>query len=284
MNDVNKVPASAGAQWLLDGFATLRKAPLGLGLLGVIYGALSLLVGSTIGNTGVFMALQVLMLLVGPLLMGGFMFAVHNVDAGGTAVPAHLLEGFRAGRAGRLLATLLPNIAAALVCVLLLFVMVGPQAVTEMVQAVEQASAQAAPDPAMIASWPIGRLMLWLLLSFLVALTASFFTFIATPQIMFGEDGAFQAMGRSFRASVRNLPALIVFLVLALIAMFAIYIAVIVLGFAVKMLAGPVAMQVTTQLLSMAVMMPVLVGAIHAAWRQLLGAGVAVPVSAGFEA
>ncbi|MEO5565763.1 MAG: BPSS1780 family membrane protein [Luteimonas sp.] len=284
MNDVNKVPASAGAQWLLDGFATLRKAPLGLGLLGVIYGGLSLLVGFTIDNHGVFLALQLVMLLIGPLLMGGFMFAVHNVDAGGPAMPAHLLEGFRGGRAGRLLATLLPNIIAALVCVLLLFVLVGPQAVSEMVEAMEQASAQTAPDPAMLASWPIGRLMLWLVLSFVVALTASFFTFIAIPQIMFGERGAFAAMGRSFRATVRNLSALIVFLVLALIAMFAIYMAVVIVGFAVKLVAGLVAMQVVTQLLSMAVMMPVLVGSIHAAWKQLLIAGVVAPISAGIEA
>lgn len=284
MNDVTKVPASAGAQWLLDGFAVLRKAPLGLGMLGVIYGALSLLVGFTIDNHGVFLALQLVMLLIGPLLMGGFMFAVHSVDAGGPALPAHLLEGFRGGRAGRLLATLLPNIVAALVCVLLLFVLVGPQAVGEMVEAMEQASAQAAPDPAMVASWPIGRLMLWLVLSVVVALTASFFTFIAIPQIMFAGSGGFAAMARSFRASVRNLPALLVFLIVALIAMFAIYIAVIIVGFVVKMLAGVMAMQVVTQLLSMAVMMPVLVGSIHAAWKQLLTVGAAAPINAGIEA
>ena len=60
----------------------------------------------------------------------------------------------------RLLVTLLPNIVAVVVCVVLLFLMVGPQALAEMMQTVEQAGAQAAPDPSLFTSWPIGRLML----------------------------------------------------------------------------------------------------------------------------
>lgn len=285
MDDVNKVPASAGAQWLLDGFASLRKAPLGLGLLGVIYGTLALLVGMTIAVPGVFLAMEVLLLLLGPLLLGGFVFAVRSVDQGGSAQPAHLLEGFREGRPARLLATLLPNIAALLLCVLLLFVMVGPQALTEMAQAVEKAGAQASPDPELFNGLPIGRLMLWLLLVIVVGITASFFTFVAIPEIMFGSDGAFAAMGRSFRACVRNLPALIVFLVLAFIAIVAIYMVVMIVGVVVKLFAGDTAMQVLTQLLGMAVMMPVLMGAIYSAWRQMLAGGVpAAPANAGFEA
>jgi hypothetical protein len=284
MNDVNKVSASAGAQWLLDGFATLRKAPLGLGLLGVIYGALALLVGFTVGNPGVFLALEVVLLLLGPLLMGGFVFAVRSVEEGGSAQPAHLLEGFQQGRVGRLLATLLPNIIALVVCVLLLFVMVGSTALNEMAQVVEQAGAQAKPDPALFAALPIGRLMLWLLLVVLVGITASFFTFVAIPEIMFGPSGALAAMRRSFRACVRNLPALIVFLLLAFIAIVAIYIVVMVVGVVVKLVAGEMAMQVVTQLLAMAVMMPVLVGSIYSAWRQMLAGSAASPVSAGFEA
>ena len=284
MNDVNKVSASAGAQWLLDGFATLRKAPLGLGLLGVIYGVLALLVGFTASNPGVFLALEVVMLLLGPLLMGGFVFAVRSVEEGGSAQPAHLLEGLQQGRVGRLLATLLPNIAALAVCVLLLFVMVGPAALTEMAQAVEQAGAQASPDPALFASLPLGRLMLWLVLVVLIGITASFFTFVAIPEIMFGPTGAFAAMGRSFRACVRNLPALIVFLVLAFIAIVAIYIVVMIVGVLVKLVAGDMAMQVVTQLLAMAVLMPVLIGSIYSAWRQMLAGSAASPVSAGIEA
>jgi hypothetical protein len=284
MNDVNKVPASAGAQWLLDGFATLRKAPLGLGLLGVIYGALAVLVGFTVGNTGMFLALEVLMLLIGPLLMGGFMHAVRSVEEGGAASPAHLLEGFQQGRPVRLLATLLPNIAALVACVLLLFVLVGPSALAQMAQVLEQAGAQAAPDPALFAALPLGRLMLWFLLVLVIGIGASFFTFVAIPEIMFSGSSAIAAMGRSFRACIRNLPALIVFLVLAFIAIVAIYFVVMVIGVVVRLVAGDMAMQVVAQLLATAVMMPVLIGSIYSAWRQLLAGSKASPVSAGIEA
>jgi hypothetical protein len=284
MNDVNKVSASAGAQWLLDGFATLRKAPLGLGLLGVIYGAIALSVGLAVGNQGLFMALEVVMVLIGPLLMGGFVYAVRSVEEGGPAVPAHLLEGFRNGRAGRLLATLLPNIAALVVCVVLLFLVVGPTALLEMEKAMQQAGAQATPDPALFATLPLGRLMLWFLMVLVVGVVASFFTFVAIPEVMFGPTSAFAAMGRSFRACVRNLPALIVFLVLAFIAIIAIYIVIMVIGLVVKLLAGAVLMQVVTQLLAMAVLMPVLMGAVYSAWRQMLAGSAASPMSAGIEA
>ena len=62
MNDIRKVPASAGAEWLLGGFGLLRKAPLGLGLLGVLYGLLTLLVAASVRlGTGAFMLLELAM-------------------------------------------------------------------------------------------------------------------------------------------------------------------------------------------------------------------------------
>ena len=45
MSTINKVPANAGAEWLLRGFALLRKAPVALGTLGLMLAALGLVVG-----------------------------------------------------------------------------------------------------------------------------------------------------------------------------------------------------------------------------------------------
>lgn len=36
MSTINKVPAGAGAEWLLGAFALIRKAPVALGVLGLI--------------------------------------------------------------------------------------------------------------------------------------------------------------------------------------------------------------------------------------------------------
>ena len=286
MNDVNKVAASAGAQWLLDGFAALRKAPLGLGLLGAIYGAIALVVAILASRSPALLGLQLLMMLVGPLLAGGIVFAVRSVEQGGKAMPGHLLEGFQAGRLGRLLLTLLPNIGALLLCLVLLVAMVGQTALTEMMQVMEQAAAQTQPDPELFSSLPLGRLALWMLLSLLIGIVASFFTFVAIPEIMFTDNGAFAAMGRSFRACLRNLSALVVFIIVTVIAVIAIYIVVMIIGVIARAVGGALAMNVVTQLLLMAVLMPVMMGAVHSAWKQMLGAGAAAPTpaSTGFEA
>ncbi|HSM12279.1 MAG TPA: hypothetical protein VK827_12045, partial [Lysobacter sp.] len=63
MTELRKVPASAGAEWLLGGFALLRKAPLALGLLGLIWGGLSAL-ASTSGQLWASFVLA----LFGPIL------------------------------------------------------------------------------------------------------------------------------------------------------------------------------------------------------------------------
>ncbi len=288
MNDIRKVPASAGAEWLLGGFGLLRKAPLGLGLLGVLYGLLTLLVAASVRlGTGAFMLLELAMVLAGPLLMGGIAWAVRDVDQGGRAEPSDLLQGFRGGRAGRLLLTLLPNIGAVLVCLVLLYAMIGGEALTQVVTALERASAAGGnPDPDVFTGFPFDRFALWLLLSLVIGVTAGFFTFVAIPEIMFTGHSAFTAMGRSFRACVRNLPAFLVMLVLLVIAVVAVYIAVMIVGAIVNLVAGQNAMQVVVQLLSTAILMPVAMGTVYTAWKQMLPAGdapVETPV-AGFEA
>ncbi|RBL46674.1 hypothetical protein BRN24_24080, partial [Xanthomonas oryzae pv. oryzae] len=58
MSEIRKVPASAGAEWLLTGFSLLKRAPLALGALGVIWSVAASLVVS----------LSVLVPLLGPAL------------------------------------------------------------------------------------------------------------------------------------------------------------------------------------------------------------------------
>jgi uncharacterized membrane protein len=120
-----------------------------------------------------------------------------------------------------------------------------------------------------------------------IGIVASFFTFVAIPEIMFRPTGAFAAMGRSFRACARNLPALLVFLVLTFIAIVVLYIGLAIVGAIVGAIAGKAAMQVVLQLLGSALVMPTLMSAIYFAWQQMLsGEAVAAapPAAAGFEA
>jgi hypothetical protein len=278
--EIRKLSASAGAEWLLGGFGLLRKAPLSLSLLGAIYGVLTLLVGLSMQRDfTLFMLLELVLVLLGPILLGGMIHAAREVDHDRTAQPLHLVQGLRDGHWPRLLATLLPQVVAMVVVVLLLAAMVGPHALTQMAEAVEKAQGQAKPDPSLFAAIPFGRIFLWLLLAMVIGILAGFFTFVGVPEIALTASGAWDAMLRSFRACLRNLPALIVFFVLTVVAVIAFYFVLLLAGLLVRVAAGDMAMQVVMQVALMAVMMPVMTGAMYVAWKQMLGPanGTAAP-------
>lgn len=280
MTDVHKVPASAGAEWLLGGFALLRRAPLTLGLLGVIWSGLSALASVT-GQ----LWLSLIVALLGPILFGGLIYAAREVDAGRHASPQHLLQGPREGKLLPLLLMLLPNIAALILLAMLLVVMIGSEQLQLIVSVMQQM--QTNPDPELAKSLPAGRLLGWLALALVVGVVAGFFTFVAIPEVMFTQRGAFAAMATSFRACIRNLPALLVMIVLLLIALFAISIAVNLLMLVLAWAVGQQPAMFIGQLLLMSIVMPVMGGTVYYAWRQMLGhmPAVASPVTAsGFEA
>jgi hypothetical protein len=278
MSDVRKVSPSAGAEWLMGGFALLRRSPLGLGLLGAIFGAITVVLSLVAtASPALALAQQLVLMLLGPLLIAGLIWAAREVDQGRSAAPAHLLRGVRDGKAPRLWATLLPQIAALFLLMLLLVALVGPDQLQSLMLAVEKAQGQANPDPSLFADVPLGRLALWLLLAVVVGIVAGFFTFTAIPDMMFADAGAFAAMKRSFRACIGNLPALILFFVLLVIAAVALSFAVQLLGLVVRAIAGDQAMLVTMQVLLMAVLMPVVTGAMYLAWKQLIAGGSPTP-------
>lgn len=280
MTDVRKVPATAGAEWLLGGFSLLRKAPLALGLLGLVWGGVSALASVT-GQ----LWLSLVVALLGPVLFAGVIYAVREVDLGRHASPGHLLQGVREGKAVQLLAMLLPQLAAIIVLAVLLVVMIGSEQLQVIVQVMEQI--QTNPDPELAKSLPGGRMLGWLLLALVVGVVAGFFTFVAIPNVMFTAQGAFASMATSFRACVRNLPALIVMVVLLLISLFAISIAANLLILLLTWAIGQQPAMFIGQLLMMAVLLPVMAGTVYYAWRQMLGDAAALPVqpqASGFEA
>jgi hypothetical protein len=287
-NSVRKVGASAGAEWLLGGFALLRRSPFGLGLLGAIFGGLALTANLAMlsQQTTLALVLQLALVLLGPLLVAGMVYAAREVDEGRGATPAHLLRGIQDGKVPRLLATLLPQVVAAVVAIVLLVVVIGPSQWPQIMAIMQQLEGQANPDPDLVRQLPVSRFGLWLLLVFVIGILASFCTFTAIPQMMFSERGAIASMKDSFRACLRNLPAMVVFFLLLLVAAIALNFAVLLVALVVKLVAGTTAMQVVAQLLMVAVLMPVVTGAMYHAWKQLHGNGrAAVPAApAGFEA
>lgn len=284
MSNINKVPASAGAEWLLAGFALLRRAPVGLGMLGALWGLLSLLLMLVaVLAPPMLLAMQFLLVLAGPLLFAGMIWAVREVEHGRPPLPSNLLQGLRDGYAPKLLATLLPQVAAGIVLGALLLVMVGTDQLKQLadvwtqMEAIAQAGGQ--PDPSLVENLPAGRLLLWLLLVALTFVAVKWMTFVAAPQILFSGAHAWTAMRTSLRACARNWTAMLVFYLLAGIAIFAITLGLFLLTSLVQLIGGATLALLVWQLLLMAVLMPVLAGAMYTAWRQML-AGAGTPPAA----
>ncbi|MFT4256775.1 MAG: BPSS1780 family membrane protein [Pseudoxanthomonas sp.] len=275
MPNINKVPATAGAQWLLDAFALLRRQPLALGLLGLTWGALAIVVllGAQL-NATFGLALQLALSLLGPFLFAGLLWAVREVDQGRPALPAHLFRGLQLGRAGGLLATLLPQVAAGLLLGVAFLALIGPDAMQRFGEAAEKmAAAQQAggqPDPALLEGLPVGGVLLCLLLAFALAVAVALMLFVAVPQIVFTGTPGLRALGNSLRASLRNLPAMAVYLLLLFVTLLAISFAAQIIALTVQLLLGPSTALLLMNLLMMAVLMPLLAATAYYAWKQLL--------------
>ena len=293
MDTIRKLPASDGAEWLLGGFALLRRAPLALGALGALWGVLASLV-MTVGLAVPALAtiLQLLVALAGPVLFAGLLWAVREVAHGRPAMPAHLLQGVREGRVAQLLTTLLPQLAAGLVLGVLLLVLVGSEQlqalarVSNELNAMAQSGQQPSPEQveALVATLPAGRILLWLLLGVVAAIAVAMTVFVSVPRILFEHRDGLPSMRDSLRACLHNLPAMAVFLLLAMVAIFAIYFGVLLVTLVLQLVAGPVLAMWIAQLLLMAVLMPLLAGATYTAWTRLFGepvAGASAPLQAG---
>ncbi|WP_368565306.1 BPSS1780 family membrane protein [Pseudoxanthomonas sp. UTMC 1351] len=276
MSMINKVPASAGAEWLLGGFALLRKAPLALGRLAVLWGLVSLVVMLAAIAVPVLMyGLQFLLILAGPLFFAGMILAVREVDQDRPALSGHLLQPVRDGHARSLLATLLPQALAALILGGLLFVVVGTEQLKHLSDVMAQmqviAESGGKADPSMLEGLPVGRLLLWVLLVLVSFVAVKWMTFIATPQIIFSGKDALTSMRNSLRACLHNWTAMLVFYLLAGIAIFAISIGLFLVASLLQLLMGATLAMLLWQLMLMAVLMPVLAGAAYYAWRQMMG-------------
>lgn len=275
--EIRKVPAAAGAEWLLEAFRLLKKSPLGFGLLAVIYAVLWLMVVLVAGAApDAAKVLQLVFIVIGPLLMAGMIFAAHEVAEGRSAAPGHLLASIRTGKAARLMTTLIPQFAVLFLIFGLLFAMVGQENIDKlsalMLKIQAQAEAGGQVDPQLFLDLPAGRLLLWMVLALVIGFLSLLLTLTVVPDMLFNDVRLVPAMKRSFTACVRNLPALIVFMVLAFVILFAAGIgAGIVIGVA-QLIFGQSAMLVGNALLN-GFFICFVAGAMYFAWKQMLGAG-----------
>jgi len=279
MNTIRKVSAGASVQWLLESLSLLKRAPLALGGLGVLWStciwllsAMAVLVPTLNG------LLQLLLLLIGPLFMGGMLWAVREVERGRPVKPEYLLQGLRDGRCSQLWIALLPQLLAAIVLYGLMHLFLGEegmqQAASVIAQLDELGRASTEPDPtqvqALVSSLPGAQIALWLLCVVFVLAITSLILFVLLPQVMFEPLSGWHALRRSVYANGRNLAAMAVCLLVLGITLSTIYFTALLLMLVLMALIGQAFALILMQMLLMAVLMPLLAGAMYSAWKQML--------------
>lgn len=292
MSTINKVPASAGAEWLLAGFALLRRAPLPLfaiSIAGLLVVALALLLAvAVIAVTAALpfpfsliplLIYAALTLGVPCLVFAGVVWAAREVSQGREAQVQQLQVGFR--HAAPLLLTSVIPLAGTILSATLLIALIGTEGVqqanTVMVQLQALMADGGQPDPAqvnaLVATLPVVRFLFWMLATIALAPIVVCLVMVAVSEVIFSDRSGFAALRLSLAANARNFGALVVFSLMLALLLFALSLVLQVVGVIVQFVLGPVIAVLFTNLALMGVLMPLLAGAAYTAWQQMLGGG-----------
>ena len=296
MSNINKVPAGAGAEWLLGGFLLLRKSPGPMvaisiaGLFAVLIAVVLALIIVTATASLPFpfsllglAAYLALMLGVPCMVFAGVTWAAREVAQDRPAQMQHIQVGLHHARA--LLVTSVVPIAGLFLSSLLLLALLGTEGVqqtNEVFMKLRELMANGAqPNPAeveaLIATLPVIRFFFWMLLTIVMTPLVVSLVMVAVADIVFSGRGGIAALRLSIAANAKNFTALIVFSLLLTAMLFAVSAVAQLVGFLVQFILGPIVAVLVTNLLLMSVLMPVLAGAAYTAWQQMLDAGAVSP-------
>lgn len=275
--EIRKVPASAGAEWLLESFRLLRRSPAGFGLLGVIYSGLWLgmaLFAASFPQLAAVM--QLAFMVAGALLVALMIYAAQEVDAGRSASLGALFGSMRGDNGGRMIRALVPQAIFGLGMVGLVYLLIGQDNLVKAMETMAdlQAKAQAGVqvDPNTVLDGPLVRVAIGGMLILGISVLVFIFTMTLLPDMLLGDRKLGEALRRSAGAGLRNLPAMLLYLILGFVLLMAISIGVgIALGVA-QLVFGPAAAVVGNALLY-GLIMNLIAATMYFAWKQMLGGG-----------
>lgn len=244
-----RVPAGNGVNWLTEAVNLILKNPTPFLLMGLLLGIVSAV--PLLGGLA--------LLIVGPALYGGVMYAAREQELGRTADFQHLFQAFREeGKLGRMLVLCLPAVAALILLVVLGLIFAGG--------ALLGAAVAGASDSGGIFGAGLGLgTLLFVVLALAVGIAMYALTFFATPRVMLDGAEPIPAMKDSAAAALANVGAFLLYGVIVIVI-------VAVAGMILSMipLVGPL-------LLSL-VLMPTLSVAAYRAWRDVYGEDAGTPV------
>ncbi|HWT16959.1 MAG TPA: BPSS1780 family membrane protein [Patescibacteria group bacterium] len=180
--------------------------------------------------------LNLAMIVVGPALQGGFVWAAREEDQGRKADISHLFNAFQQpGKAGPMITLCLPTLALALVAGVLIAVMIGG--------ALFAASSGSSSG----AGFGFIGMAIAALLMIPAAIAVAFMTYFAVPRVMLDNVAPFDAIKESFAICMSNLVSIVVgflcvgiaFVVLALLIGWIPLIGALALGILGALIGGP---------------------------------------------
>jgi hypothetical protein len=193
---MNKLPASAGWDWIRQGFELFRKQPGGLFMLFLGYMLMVIILG-LIPVLG-----QFLPVLLMPVFTIVFMQACAQIDQQKRITPMLLAEGFRHPKVGTLVGLgLLYIVVAALA--------LGVSTLADDGVFMKLVTGRLQPDAKEVQESNAGSAMLLAMLLYLPAMMAFWF---AAPLIAWQRMGLFKSLFYSFFAVLRAMRAFLLFL------------------------------------------------------------------------
>lgn len=229
-----KVEAGAGVAWWQAGWNLFMRNPGALVIIALVFGVIYIVAAfiPVIGSLAT--------LIFGPAMFGGLLYALAKLDRGETPEVGDLFAAFKIpGKLTPMLLLCLPAVALGVIAVVLAFLFIG-----SMLGAVGMSGGSEAAAVGMAT----GGLGLFMLIMFALGLAYAALMFFAVPAVMLGGAEPFSAMKDSLSASLGNIVAMILFMLLYIVAAI---VAMIPLG------------------LGFLVLLPVMAGAMYVAWQQV---------------
>ena len=299
---VRQVPARQGLAWFRDAINLGSRNPkavfgaalllidamylfvLVLGLVAAMFGGRGEGAAASGALMGVALVMTLALMMLMPILLGGLMHVIREVEAGRPARATDLFAPFHSGRLPQLAALGVLQVVVAIVFGLLLVSITGTDYVKEYMAAMRDISTlMALPEP----RHPI--------LLFVLQVGYNYFTYVgmllAVPLVLFSRATVMDAVRGALRASVSNvapnLLAAVLFVLGTVVALIVVLLLAVLLG-TLGALVHPMVGVVLSSAVVLAfgtALLVVLAGGAYFAWRDSFeGEGASPPPFSGIEA
>ena len=283
--DFRSTPAGHGLTWFQGALRMLDKNPRGLLSLSLFFALIQLSPNLLVTNQTLSMALSMLLLLLGPTLFAGVLYAIGEADAGRPVASTQLFEGLRRPgvRSQLLLLGVLQVLALFLVALAALRIF-GADNLAILKKIAEQ---NVTPDDAQLQriAAPLLRTMMVAVVIVFVLLSGMFF---AIPRVLFDGRKALGAFGESIVACAANVLSLTVYGLVLVGTLMAVCVALMIVA-AICGLLGTVGsfLFLAVVVAAFAVWLVVSSAGNYLAWREVFGhahEGAGAPPMTGIEA